>query len=82
MVDDFKIPGDPGYGYDSYRKRKELSIEYIKPLLIKHKLKSFFPVASSAHETGDKRGCILITSNRELRKKLNDNDYLYICTEY
>jgi len=32
MVDDFKVPDDPGYGYDDYGEGKTLSLEYLAPL--------------------------------------------------
>jgi len=60
MVDDFAVPGDPGYGYDDYGPGKVLAQDYL-PTMPGWSL--FYPTAPSAEETGQKRGCsVLLTS--------------------
>ncbi len=70
MVDDFKVPGDDGYGYDDYGPGKTLSIEHIGPLLRHYDLTTYFPATRSADETGKKRGCVLLARTGPLTQML------------
>jgi hypothetical protein len=63
MIDDFKVPDDPGYGYDDFGPGKVLCKEYIEPLLRAHGLVSFYPAMASVDETGLRRGCVVIAPN-------------------
>jgi hypothetical protein len=47
MVDDFEVPSDPGYGYDDYGAGRALTSEYIKPLLLAHRLQAYYPSTPS-----------------------------------
>jgi predicted O-methyltransferase YrrM len=60
MIDDFKVPGDDGYGYDDYGPGKVLSLEYIGPRLLQYGLAVFFPSIQSNAETGLRRGCVVL----------------------
>jgi hypothetical protein len=60
MIDDFRVPGDDGYGYDAYGPNRTLSLEYLAEPMKAHQLEAFFPAQPSAQETGAKRGCVLI----------------------
>jgi hypothetical protein len=60
MVDDFKVPGDDGYGYDSYGEGKVLDLEYLAPIRSQLNLAAFFPARKSGEESGQKRGCVLL----------------------
>jgi len=63
MIDDFQVPDDADYTFDSYGADKTLSLEYIN----RHMpvgYHTFFPV-SSKNETGAKRGCVVITASIE-----------------
>ena len=76
MIDDFRVPGDDGYGYDDYGSGKKIEIDYIKDIITKYKLKIFSPKISSSQETGEKRGCaILLTPDIEY-SQLNESDLL------
>jgi hypothetical protein len=33
IVDDFEVPGDPGYGYDNYGPGQALNLDYIGPIM-------------------------------------------------
>jgi predicted O-methyltransferase YrrM len=66
MIDDFRVPGDEGYRYDAYGPERTLAIEYLADILRSRNLEAFFPTASSAEETGPKRGCVVITRGGEL----------------
>ncbi len=61
MIDDFEVPGDPEYGYDSYGGR-DLNMELLSPALAGANLQAFFPALPASRETGSKRGCAIIVS--------------------
>jgi predicted O-methyltransferase YrrM len=59
MIDDFAVPGDPGYHYDDYGDGKAL-VEDSLPPLPGWSLR--YPVAASDMETGARRGsCVLLS---------------------
>lgn len=68
MIDDFAVPHDNDYGFDSY-KAGTLNYDYIKPVLTTQS-EVFFPTTPAKLETGFKQGCAVICSNQELAKKL------------
>jgi predicted O-methyltransferase YrrM len=70
MIDDFRVPGDDGYGYDNYGPNKALAIEYLADVMRTRNLEAFFPAVPSAEETGPKRGCVVITRSGELSQRL------------
>jgi hypothetical protein len=70
VVDDFKVPDDPGYGFDDFGPDKRLSLDYLlqgnlPPLAI------YFPRARSESETGAKRGSVTLTANLDLERVLD-----------
>ena len=65
MVDDFKVPDDPGYGFDNYGPGKALTPDYIVPAITRHGLVAFYPATPSAEEGGSKRGCVVL-ARREI----------------
>ena len=67
LVDDFEVPGDPGYGFDDYGDGQALTLDYIAPVLQRHGLAAFSPATPSNAETGARRGC-LITCGNALRE--------------
>lgn len=71
MIDDFKVPDDPGYGYDDYGPGKALTLDLLIPLLKKHHLGVYFPAASSTEETGACRGCVVLASTGIQSEKLS-----------
>jgi hypothetical protein len=60
VVDDFRVPDDKGYAYDSYGRGKTLSIEDFGADFAKNGLVALFPAAPSTEETGFKRGCVVL----------------------
>ena len=58
MIDDFEVPGDPGYGFDEYGDGRKLCLEYLRGIVGDWAL--FFPSLPSAKETGLKRGCVVL----------------------
>ncbi len=69
MIDDFKVPGFPDYGYDKYPSGEILDLEYLSPLS-NLGLQLFFPTVGPKNETGKKRGCVVLTLNKEYSEKL------------
>ena len=60
MVDDFRVPDDPGYGYDDYGPGLALDQSYIAPTAEAHRLAAFYPTLPSSKETGMRRGCVVL----------------------
>lgn len=55
MIDDFRVPGDDGYGYDDDGESRTLDLRILRGL----EVHTFFPVARSDDETGRRRGCVV-----------------------
>jgi hypothetical protein len=65
LIDDFQVPDDPGYGFDSYGPGKTLNLDYLlaakaPPLAV------YFPSVPSQQETGARRGCVVVTASSAL----------------
>lgn len=75
LIDDFQVPGDDGYGFDSFNGKK-LNLNLISNSLIGENY-IYFPKVSSKIETGRLRGYVLITNNNDIRKKLDSISELY-----
>jgi len=60
MIDDFQVPGDEGYGYDSYSDDQTLTFGRFANVFRRHCLIPFFPTLPSGEETGIKRGCVVL----------------------
>lgn len=59
MIDDFEVPGDPGYHYDDYGPGARLTAELLAPLPLDG-WGRFYPSVTSADESGLRRGCIVL----------------------
>ncbi len=70
MIDDFGVPGDPGYGYDDYGHGKALVPTYIEDTLANLGLTARYPALPSEEETGGRRGCVVLTRNGNLADTL------------
>jgi hypothetical protein len=73
MIDDFQVPGDPGYGYDDYGPGKSLSLRDF-PFDSDPRFVPYFPARRSTEESGVRRGCIVLAS-----PDLRDNLDLLAC---
>ncbi len=64
LIDDFRVPGDDGYGFDDYGPGKRLDSDYLDriPSL---ELRRFFPQIESKQETGGRRGCVVVATGAE-----------------
>jgi hypothetical protein len=69
VIDDFCVPGDPGYGYDDYGPGKTLELGYLDSLAIPD-LRVFWPRYTSAEETGLRRGCAVVTTSPDVAELL------------
>jgi hypothetical protein len=58
MIDDFEVPGDPGYGFNDYGPGLRFTTELFSAATRDYH--HFYPVISSRDETGHRRGCILL----------------------
>jgi len=70
MVDDFAVPGDPGYKYDYYGLGMNLTPRYLNETLRRLDLIACYPLLSSDEESGAKRGCVVLTRNGGLANTL------------
>jgi len=61
MIDDFRVPGDDGYGFDTYGGRA-LDVDLVRDLVARYDLQCFFPAAAAAEETGARRGWVVAAS--------------------
>lgn len=59
MIDDFQVPDDPGYSFDSYGTAANLNLEYLR-LEELPEIRFFFPALRSSAETGARRGCVVL----------------------
>jgi hypothetical protein len=69
MIDDFGVPGDAGYGFDSYGADKVLTLEYLQNVIGKWDMWVAYPQLPSARESGLKRGCVTLFA-RQLRPQM------------
>lgn len=60
LIDDFEVPGDPGYHFDDYGPGKTLTLDYIHPMHRAYGFEVWFPECSSEQESGSRRGCALL----------------------
>lgn len=59
VIDDFAVPDDPGYGFDSYGPGAVLCLEELLAHL-PNGVEVWFPVLASHGETGARRGCVVL----------------------
>jgi len=69
MIDDFEVPGDPGYGFDDYGPAKRLSLRDF-PLHRDSRVACYIPARPSTQESGLRRGAMVLTSLR-LKSKID-----------
>ncbi|GEM_PF-872171 len=67
MIDDFRVPGDDLFGYDTY-KDVAIAIELIADLT--DDMSVFFPAYPAAEEGYRPRGYCLLTQSEDLRRRL------------
>lgn len=77
LIDDFKVEGDTGYGFDSYSEDDSLTLDYLSKSNLPA-LWCFFPTTPSHQETGFKRGWVVLTNSEELASQLQSIPLLRI----
>jgi hypothetical protein len=65
MIDDFAVPGDPGYGFDEALTLDLLGARADEPTAV------WFPAAPSRDETGYRRGCVVLTLDTALAERVD-----------
>ena len=60
LIDDFRVEGDAGYGYDNYGGDRSLELSTLRTVIDRYRLRSFFPSLPSAQETGGRRGSVVL----------------------
>ena len=61
MVDDFEVPGDPGYGFDDYGPGKSLTEGLMRQISLAG-WRLAYPALPSSGETGARRGAVILIS--------------------
>jgi hypothetical protein len=75
LIDDFKVPGDAGYGYDDYGERGTLDVELLRRGVTSG-LVVYWPAAPSDAETGARRGWVVLGSAGPMDEALATLDTL------
>jgi hypothetical protein len=61
VIDDFRVPHDPGFGFDTYGECA-LEMEWIAPALEGHRVDVWYPSYAARSETGFRRGMVILSS--------------------
>jgi hypothetical protein len=70
LIDDFEVPGDPGYKFDNYGPDGKLGIDYLRTVSTPDPMRIFFPSMPSMEETGSRRGCCVVTTSASIAERL------------
>ncbi len=68
-IDDFRVPGQSGYGYDDYGEGKALTAEYLEGALPEG-VSVLYPSTPAEQETGRRRGWAVLSSHPDLTASL------------
>jgi hypothetical protein len=71
LIDDFKVPDDPGYEYDDYGPNKALTLELVATSKLP-RMSCFFPSTPSGEETGRRRGYVVLTHSEMSAARLRE----------
>ena len=63
MIDDFRVVGDDGYGYDDYGPGRVLDASYVARHVERYELSVLYPAAPSDSETGNRRGSVVLCNS-------------------
>lgn len=69
MIDDFEVPSDPGYGFDTFGNNQKLCLQMLARFrgLLSH---AYFPSEPADTETGPKRGSMIFTNSAQLAREI------------
>lgn len=79
VIDDFKVPGDPGYGFDDYGPGAVLDGTLFEGLSFAG-VSCFYPSVPSADETGHRRGWIVLGRGQDVVDSLRMLDGLVVAS--
>jgi hypothetical protein len=71
VIDDFKVPGDDGYGFDTYGPNATLDAEYCSKIDVAG-LRLFYPALHSTFESGCRRGSAVLVNDEALATRLGE----------
>ena len=69
MIDDFEVPGDPGYTFDDFGPGKRFCLDMLN-FLTDHPEPLFYPRARSEAETGSRRGAVVLSTDARVTAAL------------
>ena len=69
MIDDFEVPLDEGYGYDTYGRGKKVCLQMLSSFRDRLEY-AYFPSLPATSESGPRRGCLVFTTSAELDTQL------------
>ena len=69
MIDDFEVPFDQDYGYDTYGRGKKLCLQMLSCFRDQMKY-AYFPALPAVKESGPRRGCLVFTTSAALDQHL------------
>jgi len=72
LIDDFRVPDDPGYGWDDYGPDRVVDVSQLVDT-IPRSAALYFPTLASSQETGAKRGCCVVAGQPS-----GDVDHCYL----
>jgi hypothetical protein len=70
LIDDFQVPGDDGYRYDSYSEDATLNADYLARRGPPG-LRIWYPRLPSQLETGRRRGCAVVTTVPQVAERID-----------
>jgi hypothetical protein len=70
IIDDFKVPDDPGYGFDDYGPGQRIDLDYLDAAEVESVF-LYFPSTPSWREDGARRGCCVMTPAPEIAATLD-----------
>lgn len=70
LIDDFEVPGT-AYNFDDYGPGKALVLDYLRPSMERLGLSVYFPAAGPEHETGAKRGCVVLCNDPDVARAMD-----------
>jgi hypothetical protein len=69
LIDDFEVPGDPGYGADDFGPGFRLGVDHLAGLALPG-VAAFWPTSPSALETGKRRGWLVLARGDPMTTEL------------
>jgi hypothetical protein len=72
MVDDFEVPGDPGYSFDDYGFGRTLSATTFAPHFRRLGLAAYYPTLPGERETGARSGCVVLAAEDSEQARVLD----------